>query len=400
MTLQKLTSDNVLYVPLTPLALDRAEIFALEQVHPERRKRVYLKTLAVYSVADWINYEIEGQFIARIPGGDFYDPLLRATLDIGDVEIVGLGKVECCSILDEATNFALAPETLTDRIAYIVVRIPEDLIEVELLGFLPSVDIQDDEFLIHISDLKPMAEFPQYLAFFSLNNRVIHTVELYLSDRGITTDRYALSGNSLVLPGIGTIECCTVILDKDQEVSIPKLEWNDRVAFVIVGLENEDSEQGEILGFFSAFLPGAFIPDAIPLDDRKPIDDLVPYLQAIQSIERVFAEHAEERVFQEMAQMLPGYSLDSIAPCLQEIADDDTYFQALDLERWLSEIMGESTDRMRQLVLRNLERQGQPTNLTDEEIDRSFSDLVMRFIDRFFRLRAEMMKKTIDQDDK
>jgi hypothetical protein len=161
MASQLLGTDSSLRVPLSLATLKEAELFALEQESIDKRKQVFGNAVAVNGVADWLRYDLG--FDAHVPSGDFYDPLLRSVQDVADLVIDGVGKVECRAILDNADSFILPPETHQGRIAYVVVRLPEELVEIEILGFLTSLAGCDLAQPIAVADLLAPSELPMHL---------------------------------------------------------------------------------------------------------------------------------------------------------------------------------------------------------------------------------------------
>ncbi|HAT14570.1 MAG TPA: hypothetical protein DCS91_14285 [Microcoleaceae bacterium UBA11344] len=82
----------------------------------------------------------------------------------------------------------------------------------------------------------------------------------------------------LVLPGIGKIECCPVILG-ETAISLPEVREN-RIAYIAVGFA-EPFDKVKLLGFIPA---GEFLDEteAISLTNLKPVEELLDYLDRIE----------------------------------------------------------------------------------------------------------------------
>ncbi|MBD0345402.1 MAG: DUF1822 family protein [Coleofasciculus sp. Co-bin14] len=124
------------------------------------RKRVYLNTLAVYVVHRYLKWlEIE----TDLSQSDSWQPGLSALLDIADLVIPNLGKLECRPVLPGDTAFCVPPEAIQNRIGYVAVRFSDRLEEVQLLGFAPAVDASNAQEQLLIENLQPLENLFDYL---------------------------------------------------------------------------------------------------------------------------------------------------------------------------------------------------------------------------------------------
>ncbi|HEY9889531.1 MAG TPA: DUF1822 family protein, partial [Candidatus Obscuribacterales bacterium] len=131
-----MTRTDVVGMPvsLDASAHDQAARLAAEQVSPAVGRRVYLNALAVWAVhtyCGWLGVASE------VDQGDGWQPGLAAVLDVADLEITGVGRLECRPVLPGATSFTVPLEAMCDRIGYVAVQFNDQLDSVELLGFLP-----------------------------------------------------------------------------------------------------------------------------------------------------------------------------------------------------------------------------------------------------------------------
>ncbi|HEY9652309.1 MAG TPA: DUF1822 family protein [Coleofasciculaceae cyanobacterium] len=114
-----------------------AQQFAAQQATPQKGKRVYLNTLAVYAVHSYLKWlQIETNLIES----DSWHSGKRAFFDVADLVLPNIGKLECRPVLPGEIACPLPPEVTDDRIGYVGVQFNESLSEVQLLGFAPAVD--------------------------------------------------------------------------------------------------------------------------------------------------------------------------------------------------------------------------------------------------------------------
>jgi hypothetical protein len=117
------------------IALDRdahqwAKTFAAQQTTVKKGRRVYLNTLAVCAVQRYLSCICQLQ----LSPGDAWEPNNQCIMDVADLVVPGLGKIECRPVLFGETEMLVPPESIDDRIAYVAVQFNEDLSQVELLG--------------------------------------------------------------------------------------------------------------------------------------------------------------------------------------------------------------------------------------------------------------------------
>lgn len=140
-------------VPITTRGREYAKKFAAEQITTAKKTRVYLNTLAVYAVHEYLKItEIE----TNLEASDSWHPVMRQFHDVADLVIPNLGTLECRPVLPGETRIMLPPEVTEERIGYLFVRFNEELTEAKLLGFLPMFDPEDAPEEIAIDELKPL----------------------------------------------------------------------------------------------------------------------------------------------------------------------------------------------------------------------------------------------------
>ncbi len=169
-----ITETQSLPMPITPKAIHLAWQFASAHNHPQKVEQIYLNTLAVLAVQDYLQIlDIE----TDLTECDSCNPVIRMFENAADLYITGLGKVECRPIRSAhqqaengnqtsqtnlPENCPIPIEAMEERIGYIVVKIDEDQKEARLLGFSPIAETAElvlsdlgslDDFLIHLEYL-------------------------------------------------------------------------------------------------------------------------------------------------------------------------------------------------------------------------------------------------------
>ena len=147
------TKVPLLIVPLGGEAHRFAQQFAAQQATPQKGKRVYFNTLAVYAVNSYLKWL---QIETSLGQSDSWHPGKRAVFDVADLALPGIGKLECRPVLLGETACYLPPEVTENRIGYIGVQFGESLEEVQLLGFAPAVDAVNPPEELQIADFQPL----------------------------------------------------------------------------------------------------------------------------------------------------------------------------------------------------------------------------------------------------
>ncbi|MGD1911179.1 MAG: DUF1822 family protein [Rivularia sp. (in: cyanobacteria)] len=147
------TQPNHLQVPLGRDAHQKAEEFAAEQDTPEKGKQVYLNTLAVYAVDNylkWLNVE------TALHQSDSWNWSIRTFFDVADLMLPSVGRIECRAVLPWEDALVLPQEVTRERIGYVAVRLKEQLDFVEILGFVPARAIIGQPEIIEINRLQSL----------------------------------------------------------------------------------------------------------------------------------------------------------------------------------------------------------------------------------------------------
>ena len=130
------TQSQSISIPLGKDAHEWAEQFAAEQDTPQKGKRVYLNTLAVYAVNSYLKWLMVDTDLSQ---GDSWHPGLRTLFDVADLVLPNMGKLECRPVLPGEVTLDLPLEVTQDRIGYVAVQFNQQLDSVQLLGFAPAM---------------------------------------------------------------------------------------------------------------------------------------------------------------------------------------------------------------------------------------------------------------------
>lgn len=147
------TKVPLLTVPLSGEAHRFAQQFAAQQATPQKGKRVYFNTLAVFAVHCYLKWL---QIETSLRQSDSWHPGKRAVFDVADLALPGIGKLECRPVLLGETACYFPPEVTENRIGYVGVQFGEILSEVELLGFARAVDADNPPAQLQIADFQPL----------------------------------------------------------------------------------------------------------------------------------------------------------------------------------------------------------------------------------------------------
>jgi Protein of unknown function (DUF1822) len=122
-----------LIIPIAARDRQMAHRIAAEQFTPEGVERSYRMVLAILVVQHYLHLQ---NISSDWASSDSSNPVLRLSMQIGDLWLPGRGKVECCPIAPQDEQFEIAPEVWRDRIAYIAVELDLEADQGTLLGFV------------------------------------------------------------------------------------------------------------------------------------------------------------------------------------------------------------------------------------------------------------------------
>ncbi len=135
----QINMEFALPLPITQTAIAIADRFAQQQPNSHKAEQVRHNTLAVHVVHDYLQ-------MMGIPShlsGDSWNVVTRMMADVADLEIEGLGRLECRPILEDTELTCSIPsEVQNDRIGYVVVHLDKLHYRANLLGFVKTVDTE------------------------------------------------------------------------------------------------------------------------------------------------------------------------------------------------------------------------------------------------------------------
>lgn len=134
--------------------------FAREHINPQKGKRTYLNTLAVYAVNTYLQWF---KIKTDLNASDSWNLAFNCLFDNADLVLTNTGKLECRPVLPEELTIYLPPEATIDRIGYVGVQFFENLNQVQLIGFIKATDLNSTE-EISVEDFQPIDTLLDYLS--------------------------------------------------------------------------------------------------------------------------------------------------------------------------------------------------------------------------------------------
>lgn len=157
-------SDFYLPLPINQKARRNAEQLARQQLTPEKAKQVWFNALATWVMNEYL--QMLG-FATDLTTSDCWHPVVSLFADTADLEIIGIGRLECRPLQPSAQPSAeicpVPPEVWEDRIGYVVVQFDEYMEEALLLGFTPTATGD-----LALNQLQPPEALIDYLHALSL----------------------------------------------------------------------------------------------------------------------------------------------------------------------------------------------------------------------------------------
>jgi hypothetical protein len=166
----KLNKLNVLHdlaitFPITASFRQQARAYAAQYFAPNIQQRIYLHTLAVF-VAD-AYFRILG-FETNLNRTERWNAIHRLWSEANELELLGLGNLECCVIAKEQEKIILPSDLVSNivsnNIGYLFIEIADSEKEALLMGFLPAFDTETANQELQITDLQSMDALIDYLS--------------------------------------------------------------------------------------------------------------------------------------------------------------------------------------------------------------------------------------------
>lgn len=150
------TYEFALPLPITQGAQRTAQAFASQQPTATKAEQVRLNTLAVLVTQNYLQLM---EIPTDLPAGDSWNPLMRTCMDVADLELPGMGRLECRPVKPNQERCQVPAETWEDRVGYVVVQVDESSQEAQILGFVPEA--QDEE--LPLNELRSPEELLDHL---------------------------------------------------------------------------------------------------------------------------------------------------------------------------------------------------------------------------------------------
>ena len=154
------TYQFALPLPITQATRQMAQEFANQHADANKANQVRLNTLAVLVMHDYLQLM---DIPTNLTASDSWNPVLRLCADVADLQVAGVGRLECRPVLPNQTLCPVPPETWTDRIGYVVVELDEAAESAQLLGFVPKATTEElplsqlrspEDLLDHLAELR------------------------------------------------------------------------------------------------------------------------------------------------------------------------------------------------------------------------------------------------------
>jgi Protein of unknown function (DUF1822) len=218
-------------VPLTSSAYRLAEQFQRQQTNPTQAKQVYLNTLAVYAVNFYLQcLDIETDW----DKSDSWDTVMQTFMDIADLKVKNLGKLECRPILPDERVCYIPSEVWSNRIGCVAVQINESTREATLLGFTPFLGGENPPDFLPIADFKSLD---------NLINRLKEGIAFLESRDPVAVEVQKVLGNTHISEIVAQLEVVYRICPEYQWSYATEKVLSGTVTPVTTDRESLDSEE-------------------------------------------------------------------------------------------------------------------------------------------------------------
>ena len=154
--MSQIIEHSTFTVSLALEAHSKAKQFRGYASNPRKAKQIYLNTLAVYAV----NFYLQCLgFETELEKSDSSNPVMQTLMNVADLQVKKLGKLECRPVLPDSEVCDVPPEVWEERIGYVAVQLDESLREATLLGFVEKVKTEE----IPLSLLKSLEDLREHI---------------------------------------------------------------------------------------------------------------------------------------------------------------------------------------------------------------------------------------------
>jgi Protein of unknown function (DUF1822) len=174
--------DLTFTVELTREAHQKAEIATQRQLTQSRGKQAYLNALSAYAVDFYLRCM---GFETNTAQCDREDPIVSTFLDVADIEVKQVGRLECCPVLPGDRTMRIPQELLqqpkerevwSKRVGYIAVQLDAELKEAKqakLLGFVKQATTEE----IDLERLQSLDTLLQYASTLESSVKLSHWLD-------------------------------------------------------------------------------------------------------------------------------------------------------------------------------------------------------------------------------
>lgn len=154
------TEQQSLSIPISAKFRDTALKFAQEQPNQEKAKQVYLNTLAVQVVDNYLQML---NISTTLEASYSWDVWGRMGGNVADLLLTGIGHLECRYVRTGDQICYIPPEVWHHRFGYVVVEINPTCQAAKIRGFLPKISTTE----INLEQLQTLENFLEYYHQFS-----------------------------------------------------------------------------------------------------------------------------------------------------------------------------------------------------------------------------------------
>jgi len=237
-------------VPLGMSDFNFAREFSGQQKNTVKARQVLLNTLAVRAVGFYCRnlLSVETDF----ENSDSWNSSARILMDVADLEIKGLGKLECRPIQTGEKVCYVPPEVWKDRIAYVIVEIDEKEKIANILGFVRKVDAEP----VSLEQLQPLEDLRDVFDSISLQQRIeqIIRIEKLLASDWLESEKVlTVSSRGKGYRSMSQSSIDSSLVDKGKLISI-----DGRDFALMVDIRQQENEQNKVKVSFK-LIPGGDI---------------------------------------------------------------------------------------------------------------------------------------------
>lgn len=201
--------EFALTLPITQSDRRTAQEFAHHQPTAAKADQIRLNTLAVLVMQNYLQLM---EIATNVTAGDSWNAVMRVCLDVADLELPEVGRLECRPILPDRDRCAVPAETWEDRVGYVVVQIDEAAAEAQILGFVPTVTEEEvllselrspEDLLDHLGELRRVPAMTPPTSVVAASST---TAERTLTNLGNWLQSTLQSGQQAIEAGWQTVE--------------------------------------------------------------------------------------------------------------------------------------------------------------------------------------------------